>query len=231
MSNLAPDESALAEEAPDPAVARAERRLRLLQELSEIGMELARALKPGTEADETPGKDPAAAFAPLSRSIRLTLTLEAKTDEALRDLKAGVVRAREEERVQAAERARVADEEAQHASWLKVWNGVTTVVDAEIEDGDACDHLYEALWERLEDDEAYEDYAERPLRETVERLCKDLQLTPDWSRWDGEGWEVGYKPLRPRCSPFNRPSPRILLREPDWLPETPAQRQSAHALE
>ena len=76
MSNPAADQSATTSEAPDPSILRAERRLRLLEELAEIGMELVRALKPRAEAAETAGgKDPADAFAPLSRAIRLTLAL------------------------------------------------------------------------------------------------------------------------------------------------------------
>ena len=106
------------------------------------------------------------------------------------------------------------------------------MADAEIEDGEAYEDLFEALDERLTEDDAYVDYDEMPLRETVERLCKDLGLDPDWSRWKGEGWEAGYAPIRPRCSPFNQPSPHTVLREPDRPPaETPAPYQSVHALE
>ena len=233
MSNPAPDESAPTEDVPDPSIASAERRLRLLQELSEIGMELARGLKLRAEADEAAsGKDPAAAFAPLSRGIRLTLALEARTCQELSDLKAGVVRVREEERAKAAKRAEAAEYDAARARELKVWKCVAAVADAEIDDGEAYGDLFEALDERLTDDEAYEDYDELPLRETVERLCKDLGLDPDWSRWDGEGWEAGYAPIRPRCSPFNQPSPHTVLREPDRpSAETPAPYQSFHALE
>src|SRR5580698_4161838 len=56
MSNPAPtpqDPASLAaDEAPDPAVLRAEWRLRLLEELTEIGMELARALRLAATEDE-----------------------------------------------------------------------------------------------------------------------------------------------------------------------------------
>jgi len=233
MPNSTPDACATAEEAPDPSIVCAERRLRMLQELSEIGMELARRLKLRAEADDTAtGKDPAAAFAPLSRAIRLTLALEARTCQELSDLKAGVVHAREEERAKAAKRAEAAEYDAARARELKVWKCVAAVADAEIDDGEAYGDLFEALDERLTDDEAYEDYDELPLRETVERLCKDLGLDPDWSRWDGEGWEAGYAPIRPRCSPFNQPSPHTVLREPDRpSAETPAPYQSFHALE
>src|ERR1035437_8765028 len=101
MSNPAPapQDPASADEAPDPSVLRAERRLRLLEELTEIGMELARALRPSapedgaadedaggdpaTETGRGKGRDPADAFGSLSRAIRLHLALEARTDEEL----------------------------------------------------------------------------------------------------------------------------------------------------
>jgi hypothetical protein len=44
-----------------------------------------------------------------------------------------------------------------------------------------------------------------PLQ-TVRRLCADLGLSPDWTRWDGDGWidehVVGY---RSPGSEFNTP--------------------------
>src|SRR5271169_453944 len=69
------------------AVLRAERRLRLLQELTDIGMDLTRSLQKraaavdalpiaDVERDDSPS-DTAAAFAKLSRAVRLTLDLEA----------------------------------------------------------------------------------------------------------------------------------------------------------
>jgi hypothetical protein len=93
---------------PDPRIARAEERLCMLRELAEMGMELTRALvrqnAPAPEAPEgvdmapaSPAptgapaarRDPADAFARLSRAIRLTLALEATTDEAIAALRAG----------------------------------------------------------------------------------------------------------------------------------------------
>ena len=215
MSNAAPQPQDPADEAPDPSVVLAEGRLRMLRRLAEIGMELAeRTLN--TEAAPAKGRDPADAFAPLSRAIRLTLALEAKTDEELRDLKAGGVRVREEERTAATERrGAAAAKEAQERA-VKVRELVAEAAEAEIAD------VYEfaprcfALRERLDNDPAYEDLSEHPLRETVERLCKDLMLSPDWSRWDGEGWikEEG-APKRIRYSIFNQPSAVPLLDEED----------------
>src|SRR5471030_1085811 len=221
-----------AEEVPDPSVLRAERRLRLLEELSEIGMEMARALRPGAEAGEDSpedkargkGRDPADAFGSLSRAIRLTLALEARTDEELRDLKAGVVRVRQDERVRTAERA----ERAEHAAHIdrlirkgEVSCLVERLAEAEIGDGDQFENLCAALEERLDEDAAYQDLDKWPLRETVERLCKDLALSPDWSGWDHEDWTGDDANGRDFFSPFREPSARPLV-TPCPRPEAPA---------
>ncbi|MGH7023945.1 MAG: hypothetical protein ACREEB_10190 [Caulobacteraceae bacterium] len=227
-----PQDPPLNDETLEASVARAERRLRLLEELAEIGMELARALRPGAAVDapaddKTHGKarDPADAFAPLSRAIRLTLALEARTDEALRDLKAGVVVKREAERVQADKRLG----EAAQAHEERVHELVMTVADAECGTVEEYENLYQALSERLDEDEAYVGYRERPLRETIERLCKDLTLTPDWSRWDGEGWIQDKPPARPRYSLFNAPSARPRRLERGRMLDIPAPPWRLHS--
>ena len=70
----------------------------------------------------------------------------------------------------------------------------------------------DALDERLEDDEAYRDFEDRPIEETVRRLCDDLCLSPNWSRWDGDGWiDEEITGARPASSPFNRPSCKPLF--------------------
>jgi hypothetical protein len=238
MSNPSPppQDPASADEAPDPAVLRAERRLRLLEELAEIGMALARALTPAAEAREDPSddkvhgkrRDPADAFGALSRAIRLTLALEARTDAELRDLKAGVVRVREKARKRAAKRARAAaardhEDRRNRASYL-----VENLAEAEIGDGDEFENLCAALEERLNEDEAYFDCAKWPLREMVERLCKDLGLSPDWSRWTGDDWILHDADGRSFFSPFRKPSPIPLLNAcPRPQPAQPPDRTPA----
>ena len=226
MSNAAPEPQGLADD--DPSVVLAESRLLLLRELAEIGMKLVRGLEPGDSSD---------AFAPLSRAIRLTLTLEAKTDEALRDLKAGVVRKRKKEAKRAARRHEAAAAKEAEERAEKVRELVAEAAEAEIPDAYEFAGRYFALRERLDADSAYKDLGERPLREIVERLCKDLMLSPDWSRWDGEGWikEEG-APKRTRYSIFNQPSAAPLLDDEDDLDESQAEprpglRQNGHVLE
>jgi hypothetical protein len=245
MSNPAPAPQdpapPAADEAPDPSILRAERRLRLLEELTEIGMELARALRPEAEAREEPsddkarakGRDPADAFARLSRAVRLTLALEARTDEELRDLKSGVSRVSEEARAEAAERAEIAARRDREDRPDRIRELVTSIAEAEIEDFDELETLCEALEERLAEDEAYIFCGERPLRETVERLCKDLMLTPDPSRWAGEEWIDDDPTSRSRFSPFREPSRRPVLNG-HGAPPTPVSSrplQAVHHLE
>src|SRR5271155_2442462 len=125
---VAPAESAGAD-APDASVVIAERQLAMLREIAEAGMDMIRILKERTEIDlqtaktqaaraaladggahgpahPAPMPDPSAMFARLSRAVRLTLALEAKTDERLRALIAGVATEREKRRQEAAQRVK-----------------------------------------------------------------------------------------------------------------------------
>ncbi len=105
MSDVSSDPT----QAHAPAVERVEHRLRVLEEISETGMEMLRTLCVDVVAQQSLSKgllrdingdklsrealegaaampkprDPAGAFGKLSRAIRLTLTVEARTDEAL----------------------------------------------------------------------------------------------------------------------------------------------------
>ena len=208
----------------DASIQRAERHLRILAELTEIGLDLARALRRRVEAqaktwaDEPPPtteRDPADAFQRLSRAVRLTVALEARVAKALRALIAGEVAAAETRQVETARRADAARDQRREAAGEKVLDLMAHAMEAEIDDDEALWDCQEALEERLEEDEAYEGYIERPLRETVERICADLGLSPDWSLWtdDGrdEGWALPPSPRRPAHSIFNQPR-----RTPYW---------------
>jgi hypothetical protein len=239
---------ATAAEAPDPAILRAERRLRMLEELSEIGMDLARALHrralaaddpaeaaapddSETAASPTPTGDPSVAFARISRAIRLTLALEARTDEALRALRAGVVAECEARRAHARNRA-AADAAARSAGRRDtVERLVIEAAEREIDDDEALNDVLEALEERLADDEAYQDLDRAPLRETVERLCADLQLTPDWSQWEGEAWTPAPPFSRPKTSIWACPSRTPLRPYDEDSPSAEILAPRAHRLE
>jgi len=93
----------------------------------------------------------------------------------------------------------------------KVFDRTYAVAEVEAEDSEAFDSLYEALTERLEYDPSYRRCDREPLREVIERLCKDLDLNPDWSRWTGDDWDADYRPRRTPGSIFSQPSRTPLL--------------------
>ena len=213
-------------EATDPAVLRAEQRLQLLERLVQLEMELAEALQrqaiaaanpaeptePDAAAACAPGAAPktagdlSAAFARIARSLRLTLALQARAEEQLRALLAGEAAKVEvrcaEASYRAAEEARVRSDHHRN----EVERLVSEAAEREVEDLDALNGVLRALDERLHEDDAYWDLDQLPLRETVERLCADLELTPDWSRWEGEGWTPTPPFTRSRFSLWGRPS-------------------------
>ncbi|MGH7024068.1 MAG: hypothetical protein ACREEB_10825 [Caulobacteraceae bacterium] len=231
---LSPQDPPADDEAPDPSVVLAEQQLCMLRELAEIGMELARALRPGAAVeapadDKSHGKvrDPADAFWTVSRAVRLTLALEAKTDEALRDLKAGVVRKAEKAGTALPGQRALKAREARGAQVTEL---VDHVAMAECETWEDYFGVCKALSERLSEDEAYWDIDERPLRETVERLCRDLTLSPDWSRWDREGWTPDEGPRkRPPFSYFHTPSARPLVNRDEYGQERPTPPWRLHS--
>jgi hypothetical protein len=190
MSDVASESIAPAAEAPDPAVLSHELTLRQLEEMAEIGMARLRAL-PSVAADAaSDGKtrDVVDPFDRLSRAIRLTLVLKGRIHAELRDLKAGVVKARAEAHAEAEKRARERTEKASDDRIERVRELVLNVAESEHEKIEDFDRVYEALGIRLEMDEPIFGSAEHPLRAVVDHLCKELDLHPDWSRWEGEGW-------------------------------------------
>jgi hypothetical protein len=205
-------------------VARAESRLRVLEEIREIGMRLMRKLEEAPAAGSDPPRpDPAVAFAKLSRAVRLTLDLEIRAEEDLRAALAGEVTAHEMRREtrdrvagEAKERVYKADERARHAARDRVEDQVDIAIVREAETEKDFFERCAAMHERFEEDEAYDDVRDQPFREVVERLCKDIGLTPDWSDWTDDGWPeppVRGPEARPPWSPFHQPSPRPLLKK------------------
>jgi hypothetical protein len=183
------------------AIGRGRRRLEMLAELAELSMGLARSLSELVEArvehekksaDAPPhSKDAAAAFDKMAQTVRRTLALEAKLDAE--------VWARREQRITAGAARRAARATAHQ----------TAVKDAIIEGlhdayaADCCDDEYHELAERLLDDahEYLDDademrgYLDRPIGETVAKLCAAMGLDPDACEPDGETWRIRRPPL------------------------------------
>ena len=218
-------------EAPDAAVLRAEWRLRLLEEMAEVCMDLGRIVHRQAKAAAEPAEpiaieaakapatragpaspsepDPSEAIARISRALRLTLALHGRTDDALRALRAGVVAEREARRVEAGRRA--ADEAAAQVraavTWSSAWCSRRPSGRSRTRrPWTASSWPSWRAWTKTRPIGT----GRMPVRETVEHLCADLELTPDWSLWEGEGWTPQAPFHRPRSSIWARPSRRPL---------------------
>jgi hypothetical protein len=191
--NPAPDAP---EPATAPAVARTERCLALLERLAAKGVAMAEAVA------EDGSKDSADSFAKLSRAVRLTIALITKVQEGPRGANARA-------------ESPAVDPYAPLKTGRKarVRELLRDVIDRETPDPEDNDTLVDALEERLLCDEAYDHIEDLPLRDIVERLCADLELNPDWSRWTGEGWTPNPPFHRPLCSDFRTPSRKPILND------------------
>ena len=185
--------------ADDPAMRLAEQRLKTLQEMTEIGMRMLRGLETGGEAkaSEDAGssrkrRDPVEHYASLTRSLRLTLKLEAETVDELVALKADLSRTRQRERriaawgspVSGGPSGRRGDSERREL----VRQCLREAAEREAESEEQLDDFFLAIEQRLAGDPAYADLNAVPLRQIVERLCSNLNINPNWTTWTGAGW-------------------------------------------
>ena len=166
-----------------PSDDRAERHARVLRELSEIGMDLARevrrqALEAGTDI---PAADLALEFSRIARAVRQTVALEAKLAE---DRQA---------RADKAEASRVLDARVRG---IRRKTRVIGLVERVLESESDGERLLDDLAERLED-ENDTDFADAPIGELVARICRDLGVTPDWALWGDEPWAVEARAVEP----------------------------------
>lgn len=167
-----------------PVDARTARHLRMLERLSEIGMELAEAI--GREALAEPGEgevrrsagDRGPVFARVARAVRQTVALEARLANDAQTREARLGQAERADRQAETRRARARRE-------AEVRDIVQTVIEAETSD---CVHssFRGALDARLDREDDDSDLADLPLGEAVARVCRDLGLDPDWSDWDAD---------------------------------------------
>jgi len=211
------DTAAMAEAAA--AVERGERRLRLLAELTEIGMSLARSLGELAQAriekekngEAAPGRseDAAAAFDKMAQTVRRTAALEARFDEAVKARREGLIADRAERRATRTAGHKTAVDDAIIAGLNDAW--AADCPDAEYHD--LSDRLMEDAREYLGDADEMRGYLDRPVGETVSRLCAALGLDPEACEPNGETWRVRRPPLdfelriEERASKYGAPPP------------------------
>jgi hypothetical protein len=167
--------------------------MRLAEEIAERAAQVPRAADP-TEPAPEPRHDPGRAFAAVSRAVRFSLALEAKIDQQILALRRGDAAAAPGVDPDPDDTLPW-DLELQSNSFEKRRNRISAclwdAIDEGMTDPVAADDLCFAVQERLMEGEVYDEHLFRPLRESVEAICKDLGLKPDWSRWDDE---AGFPP-------------------------------------
>ncbi len=176
-------------------VERGERHLRMLAELAEIAMGLARSLGEGArariaavnagEAELAPNEDSGAAFTRMSQTVRRTIDLEARLAERVDAGRAGLIAARSARRVAQGAAHEAAMDEAINAALSDAFEDVY----AEAETSELAEVLSAAENLRSEFDE-FRDYLKRPVGETVAKLSALLGLDPTSCVQDGETWKV-----------------------------------------
>jgi hypothetical protein len=167
----------------------AERHGRVLAELAELGLELARDLK--ARALAAPAREDAEglalAFHRVSRSVRLTLALEGRLAR---------------ERQEGAKGRRVEAARAVEARKTQVQAAVTRQVYAERE-GDEAERLLDELDDRLHEEALYETFTEGSVEACIARIRADLGLPPTGPANDTAG---ASGPARSTGPPFSPPS-------------------------
>jgi len=164
----------------EDAAEMTERHGRILAELAEIGMAIARDLQVQALEAETPEAKAraAAAFAPVARAVRQSLALEAKL---ARDLAR-----HEREELQAADRDLAARLRKRKTRVRLHMQRAICNAFADAETGDEVMMRLEDLRDRLDDDLLEADFAERPFHEVIATLHRALGMDPsDFGPPDG----------------------------------------------
>jgi len=216
----------------DPAIAVAERHLLMLARLGEIGMELAEAVSrqvaaqnhlqdvgeqagvtevAGGEITLVVKGDFGLVFSRLTRAVRMTMAMELQVCETVKRLRAGLEAETAARAKAAAEAAARAELHALYGREDRVCRVMRQAIKAEIADKDAADSLYDEMAERLDEDDAFEDYGDRPVGEIIALICREFGLHPDWSRWAGEDWAIEEADARAPGSPFGEGAVAVRL--------------------
>ena len=177
--------------------------LGMLAELARYGMELAQAQRDyamarlaAVTADGSalnPGEDPTAAFNKISQTVRRTIALQLKLKEDVGKRRSGLAVDRA---------ANHAGQTADHAVAVKdaIHTALTDVFYADLDPNAAPnaqdpvefehDELLEDAERLLDDLGDYRDWLNRPVGETVAKLCVSLGLHPDSCIKRGDAWMI-----------------------------------------
>jgi hypothetical protein len=127
-------------------------------------------------ADAAAAGDLALSFSRIARAVRQTVALEARLDQDRQAAAAELAK----------RRARDAREHA-YRHRMKVRGLVERAIDAEATGAEA-ENLLGDLDERLEDADDLAGFADRPVAEIVQHICRELDVTPPPALWDEAEW-------------------------------------------
>ena len=186
--------------ASEESLERAERHLRMLGRLADIAMNLAEALgrkaeaqiEAPTEATAPPAaaQDANTAFGKMAQTVRRTLALEAR-------LAAGVKAGRDSLIAERAARRATCGEAHATAKTEAILDGLhdAYAVDTpQAEYEEKIENLMEDTREHLRDADEFRGYLDRPVGETVAKLCAQLGLDPDCCALEAGDWRVRRPP-------------------------------------
>ncbi|MEI9891967.1 MAG: hypothetical protein WDN45_17205 [Caulobacteraceae bacterium] len=160
------------------AAARLERQLAMLDALAAAGVQVAREVGRQAEAQQTPAAELTLAFARVSRALRLAILLQDQLTEAADTREARIRKALED--------AEDRQGEVRKARVERIVERLA--VQTHPHDEEQVDRIVCEAGDRLDDMDLYGDLLERPLSEIVARICKDLNLDPDWTALAQELW-------------------------------------------
>ena len=205
----------------------AARHLAMLREMTDMGMDLARAVwRQGMTraADAAPaedaagGVDPGLAYARITRAVRLAMAMEARTlaDEAARRAKAAAAQvggggADDLEFVRRKISAIIAQAEASGDRETAVLGAVEGLVRAQVGDVGRAFDVLDDLRERLVDMETWDRDLDRPIGEVIEQIARDLGLDPRGPGWAAPEAEDGSPPRFQGPAPACRHRPESTL--------------------
>jgi hypothetical protein len=153
----------------ESAAARVRRIIALLRELTEMAMELARALR--SELDSAgASSDLVNRFCSIAQAVRRLVALEARLAQALEDAASGRWAAEEAER-----ELRALSEAARKDAAIEVVERAVR----EAGDGERAERLTERLADWCSERSVERDFAERTVAEIVVGVCETLGVEPD----------------------------------------------------
>ena len=94
------------------------------------------------------------------------------------------------------------------------------------EDDEVLEDVGRMLGERLLDVDTV-DTLELPIGRMIARICRDMRLTPDWSRWKHCDWAVEEAETQAEGSPYGDPK----IEPAGWLGGVPVPHPDAGTLE